>query len=438
MSKFAPLFVFMVLLSTAPAQGENWPGWRGPRGDGTSLEKDVPVRWDAVKGENLVWKVPLAGSGHAQPVVWEQRIFLAACYTQSKERMLHCLDAATGKTIWERSVITAPLETKHALNSFASSTPVTDGKLVIVSFLEVDGRTVPAPNVGAPRPITPGKMVVAAYDFDGHQKWLVRPGDFVSAHGYCASPVLFEDLVIVNGDHDGDSYIVALDKETGKTVWKEKRDYKIRSYVTPLIREIDGRTQMVFSGSKHIISLNPRDGSRHWSVEGPTEQFVASMVYDGKLLFMACGFPTYHVMGIRPDGKGDVTDSHIAWHETNAKCYVPSPVVVGGFLLVADDRGTVNCFAAESGERLWQERLGTHYSTSLVTAGGLVYLIADDGLTKVIRPGPKLEVVAENPLGDFCYASPAIANGRIFIRGEKNLYCLGSGTTVEAGKNSTR
>jgi outer membrane protein assembly factor BamB len=438
MSKFAPLFLVLALLGAASAQGENWPGWRGPRGDGSSLEKDVPVRWDAVKGENLVWKVPLAGSGHAQPVVWEQRIFLAACNTESKERTLQCLDAATGKTIWERSVVTAPLETKHALNSFASSTPVTDGKLVIASFLEVDGRTVPAPNVGAPRPITPGKMVVAAYDFDGNQKWLVRPGDFVSAHGYCASPVLFEDLVIVNGDHDGDSYIVALDKKTGKTVWKEKRDYKIRSYVTPLIREIYGRTQMVFSGSKHIISLNPRDGSRHWSVEGPTEQFVASMVYDGKLLFMACGFPTYHVMGIRPDGKGDVTDSHVAWHETNAKCYVPSPVVVGGFLLVADDRGTVNCFAAESGDRLWQERLGTHYSTSLVTAGGLVYLIADDGMTKVIRPGPKLEVVAENPLGDFCYASPAIANGRILIRGEKHLYCLGAGAVVETGKNSAR
>jgi outer membrane protein assembly factor BamB len=149
------------------------------------------------------------------------------------------------------------------------------------------------------------------------------------------------------------------------------------------------------------------------------------MVFDGKLFFMAAGFPTYHVMGIRPDGSGDVTDTHVAWHETGAKCYVPSPVVTGGYLLVADDRGTANCFDAALGKRLWQERLGSHFSTSLVTAGGLVYFVADDGLTKVVKPGPELDVVAENPLGEHCYSSPAIADGRIYIRGEKHLFCIG-------------
>jgi outer membrane protein assembly factor BamB len=234
--------------------------------------------------------------------------------------------------------------------------------------------------------------------------------------------------VIVNGDHDGNSYVVALDKQTGATVWKVPRAHGIRSYVTPLIREIDGRTQMVFSGSKTIVSLDPRDGSQHWKIDGPTEQFVASMVYDGKLLFMAAGFPTYHVMGIRPDGRGNVTDTHVAWHETNARCYVPSPVVVGDYLLVADDRGTANCFAASSGERFWQQRLGSQFSASLVTAGGLVYFVADDGVTKVVRPGPKLEVVAENPLGERCSSSPAIADGRIYLRGERDLFCIGSGS----------
>ncbi|WP_425616968.1 PQQ-binding-like beta-propeller repeat protein [Anatilimnocola sp. NA78] len=406
--------------------GENWPCWRGPRGDGTSSETSLPVKWDATTGTNLAWKVPVEGSGHASPIVWDDRIFLTACLDASKERVLQCLDRVTGKTLWQKTVFTGPLETKHSLNSFASSTPATDGKLVFVSFLEVDGSTVPAPNVGAPRPITPGKMVVAAYDFAGNQKWLVRPGDFISAHGYCSSPVLFEDRVIVNGDHDGKSYMVALHHDTGEVVWKVPRANGIRSYVTPIIREIDGRTQMIFSGSKHIISLNPRDGSENWKIEGPTEQFVASMVYDGKLLFMAAGFPTYHVMGIKPDGRGDVTDTHIAWHATNAKCYVPSPVVVGDHLLVADDRGTANCFVAATGDRLWQERLGNHFSNSLVTANGLGYLVADDGLTKVVRPGEKLDVVAENPLGERCYSSPAIAHGQIFIRGEKHLFCLGS------------
>lgn len=415
----------LLVLTAAAVGGENWPGWRGPRGDGTSLDQEVPVHWDAVKGENLVWKVPLAGTGHAGPMIWDDRIFIVACNEESHERTLTCLDRPTGKTLWQKGVFRGPLESKHALNSFASSTPATDGKLVYVSFLEAEDRTIPAPNVGTPRNITPGKMVVAAYDFDGNQKWLVKPGPFISAHGYCASPVLFENLVIVNGDQDGDSYLVALDKETGKEAWRINRQHKIRSYVTPLIREIDGRTQMVLSGSKHILSLNPRDGSQHWVIQGPTEQYVASMVFDGKLLFMAAGYPTYHVMAIRPDGRGDVTETHVAWHETKVACYVPSPVVVNGYLLVADDRGTVNCFAAESGERLWQERLGNHFSASLVTAGGLVYLVADDGRTKVVRPGPKLEVVADNPLGEFCFSSPAIAHDRIYIRGEKHLFCIG-------------
>jgi outer membrane protein assembly factor BamB len=231
--------------------------------------------------------------------------------------------------------------------------------------------------------------------------------------------------VILNGDHDGNSYIVALKKATGEKVWNVPRANKTRSYVTPIIREVAGRTQLVLSGDKSVISYNPRDGRTLWSIDGPTEQFVASMVFDGKLFFMACGFPDYHVLGIRPDGSGNVTDTHIAWHETTAKCYVPSPVVTGGHLIVADDRGTANCFVAATGERLWQERLGNHYSGSLVAAGGLVFLVADDGTTKIVRPGPKLDVVAENPLGEFCYSSPAISQGQIFIRGEKSLYCVG-------------
>jgi outer membrane protein assembly factor BamB len=408
------------------ALGENWPGWRGPRGDGTSQDKNVPTKWNATTGGNLAWKVQLPGSGRASPIVWNDRIFIVACVEESQERILLSLDSSSGHTVWRRIVFRAPLESKHALNSFASSTPATDGRLVFVSFLEVDGHTIPAPNVGTPRPITPGRMVVAAYDFDGDRKWIVKPGEFISAHGYCSSPVLYKDLVIVNGDHDGDGYIVALDKFTGETVWKVARDNKTRSYVTPIIRQIDGRTQMVFSGDKCIVSLDPSNGSRHWTIDGPTEQFVASMVFDDKLLFMSAGFPTYHVMGIRPDGHGNVTDTHIAWHATNARCYVPSPVVAGEYLLVADDRGTANCFAAATGKRLWQERLGSQFNASLVTAEGLVYFVADDGVAKVVRPGPKLEVVAENPLGENCASSPAIATGHIYLRGEKHLFCIGA------------
>jgi outer membrane protein assembly factor BamB len=408
------------------AFAENWPAWRGPRGDGTSLETEIPIRWNAKSGENLLWKLDVPGVGHASPIVWGNRIFVVSCLEQTHDRVLICIDRQQGSVLWQQVVLRAPLETKHNLNSYASSTPATDGELVYVTFLEVDGRTVPAPNVSQPRPVTVGRIAVAAYDFDGQRRWLVHPGAFISAHGFCSSPVLYEDLVIVNGDHDGESYIVALDRKTGATVWQTPRPHKTRSYVTPIIREIAGQTQMVLCGSMCVTSYDPSTGSLLWSLEGPTEQFVASMVCDGSLFFLAAGYPTYHVMAIRPDGSGDITKSHVAWHTTNAACYVPSPVVANGHLVVADDRGTVNCFEASTGRRLWRERIGNHFSASPITAAGLVYLSADNGTTTVTRPGNKLDVVSKNELGEFTHASPAVSNGRIYIRGEKHLFCIGA------------
>jgi outer membrane protein assembly factor BamB len=279
------------------------------------------------------------------------------------------------------------------------------------------------------REVSAGNMVVAAYDFEGQRRWLVRPGRFSSVHGFCTSPVLFEDRVIVNGDHDGDSYVAALDRHSGQTLWRVPRENKTRSYCTPLIREIDGRTQMVLSGSLCVVSLDPRTGARHWMINGPTEQFVASLVYNGKLLFLTAGFPEHHILAIRPDGRGNVTDTHIVWRTTKGCSYVPSPIVCGDHFLVAADNGVASCFQPDTGERLWMERLGVHYSASLVTAGGLVYFLADDGEMKVVRPGPQLEVVAVNPLGESCVASPAISNGRIYLRGEKHLFCLAEPAT---------
>lgn len=387
---------------------------------------NVPVEWDSATGENVAWRVDVPGQGHSSPVLWNGRIFLTTCLPDSEERALLCLDRNSGRTLWQETVFAGPLETLHSRNSCASGTPATDGQSLFVAFMRTDGSKIPAPNVGNERDITPGEMIVAAYDLDGRRKWLVTAGEFISAHGFCSCPVLYQDLVIVNGDHDGKGYVVAFDKQTGRERWRYEREYGIRSYVTPLIREIDGRTQMVFSGSKRIVSLNPADGSRYWSIEGPTEQFVASMVYDGELFFMACGFPDYYVLGVRPDGKGDVTQSAVAWQSRSARCYVPSPVVLDGYLLVADDRGTANCFDTATGERHWQTRFGKGFSASLVHAGGLAYFIAQDGETTVVRPAEEPEVVAKNPLGEYVSASPAISDGQLFIRGERSLFCIDS------------
>lgn len=418
----------LCLFTVSPqrAQAENWPCWRGPRGDGTSNEAGLPRTWDGATGKNIVWKTDVPGVGHASPIVWEDRIFLVSCLEDKLERILLCFDRPTGQLLWQRTVLRADLEPKNQLNSYASGTPATDGKLVYVTFLEIGDKAVMSQNLSHPRPVKVGRMVVAAYDFSGRQRWLVKPGDFSSVHGYCSCPVLWRDKVIVNGDHDGDSYIVALDKETGKTLWKTPRQFKTRSYCTPIIREAAGRTQLVLSGSRCVASFDPDTGERWWWVRGPTEQFVASMLFDSKYFYLCAGFPTFHVMAIRPDGEGEVTASHVVWHVKNARCYVPSPVIVNGHLFVADDRGTVNGYEAATGRRLWKARLGKHYSTSMVTAEGLVYLLADDGVMKIIRPGPDLDVVAENALGESCRASPALSHGCIYLRGERNLYCIGT------------
>lgn len=417
--RFWPLPVLLGWLSmvSSATLAENWPGWRGPRGDGTSQEQDVPTRWDGETGANITWKTALPGWGHSSPIVWDDRIFLTASVDQTKARQLLCVDRQHGRIVWQQDVLRAPLEKRHTLNSYASGTPATDGARVYVTFLE--------PDTESRTQVTPGNLVVAAYDLDGRPQWTVRPGRFASVHGFCSSPVLFEDLVIVNGDHDGDAYIVALERQTGAVRWKIDRENRTRSYVTPLIRDIGGRTQMVLSGSVSVVSLDPRTGTRHWIIDGPTEQFVASLVYDGQFLYMTAGFPEYHILAIRPDGHGNVTDTHIVWRTTKGCAYVPSPIVAGPYFLVAADTGIASCFAARSGQRLWMERLGKHYSASLVSAGGLVYFLADDGLMKVVRPGPALDVVAENPLGENCYASPAISRGQLFLRSEKHLYCIG-------------
>jgi outer membrane protein assembly factor BamB len=424
------LLILFALFRVQPAVAENWPAWRGPRGDGSSLEQKLPDRWNGPRGENIAWKAEIPGQGHASPIVWDDRIFVVSCREDSQERLLLCLDRASGRILWQQVVLRAALERKNALNSYASSTPASDGKLVYATFFESDP-AAPVNTAGAKyanQPASPGWMVVAAYDFDGKRRWLVRPGAFNSPHGFCSPPLVFEDTVIVNGDHDGDAYLVALKRSTGETVWKVPRTHRIRSYCPPLLRQIDGRTQMVLAGAECVASYDPHNGKQHWVIEGPTEQYVASLVYNGKLFFMTAGFPTFHILAIHPDGQGDVTKTHVAWQTTKGCSYVPSPVLSGDnrYLLVVSDGGIASCFEAQTGERYWMERIGPHFSASPVEAGGRVFFLSDRGVTTIIRPGPKFSVESKNELGEDCHASPAVSHGRIYIRGEKNLYCIGS------------
>ncbi len=399
-----------VIIICSPAQissgEENWPGWRGPRGDG-SAENDsrLPVKWNVA--ENTLWKTPLPGKGHASPIIWENRIFIVSALDETRDRALICLERESGRILWQQTVLQSPPERIHKLNSLASSTPVTNGKLIFVSFLDRD------------------EMFIAAYDFSGKEIWKKRPGTFSSIHGYCSSPILWKNKLIINGDHDGEAYIVALDQSNGNLIWKTPRPNKTRSYCTPIIRQIENRNQMLLSGSKSVASFDPDSGKQHWIIDGPTEQFVASLVYNGDLLFMTCGFPERHMMAIRPTGTGNVTETHVAWRTTRSASYVPSPVAIGDYFLVVADNGIASCFIAKSGERLWNERLPRRHSASVIAANGLAYFLSDQGVMSVIRPGKEFDLVAQSELGEQCNASPAIYGGNFYIRGDKHLFCIG-------------
>ncbi len=406
-----------LLLLAAPlfADDGNWPMWRGPRGDATTNETGFPTRWSAT--ENVRWKTSIPGRGHSSPIVWGDRIFLTSAMEDGdpkglKERLLICIDRKDGKILWQKTVVRAPLEHIHNLNSRASSTPATDGERVYVTFLN------------NPR------VLVAAYDFNGNEVWHVSPGEFESTHGFCSPPILYKDMVIVNCDQDAfkkskPAYIVALDRKSGSERWRIDRTHRIRSYCPPLIVEAAGRMQMVLTGAETVASYNPDTGKQLWTIDGPTEQFVASMIYSKGMFFLTAGFPTYHVMGIKPDGHGNVTETRVAWHVKNGGAgYVPSPVAHGDNIFLVHDQGLATCRDALTGKLLWSERLGTHHSSSPVCAEGRLYFLDDFGTTWVLKASNKYELIEKNALGEECYASPAFSKGEIFIRGLKHLYCI--------------
>jgi outer membrane protein assembly factor BamB len=398
----------LLALLSIPGRAEDWPQWRGPRNDGRSKEAAFPTKWS--KTEGITWRTELPGNGHASIITFGDRLFTVAANPETEERLLLCLDRATGKIAWQQVVVKTPFERKHPENSQASSTPACDGQFVFCTFL--DGDTV----------------VVAAYDLQGAQKWVKRPGKFSSVHGFCSTPILYRDKVIVNCDHDGDGYIVALAREDGRELWRIDRPNKTRSYVAPLIREAAGKTQMVLSGSKCVASYNPDDGKLIWIYDGPTDQFVASPVFSEKtgFFYITGGFPDHHILAIRPDGQGAITESQLAWHHHAAKgvSYVPSPIIEGDWFMVSDDRGFAHAFDAKTGDIVWEQRFGRTHA-SQVSAGGLVYFLNDDGICNIVRAADKFAVIATNALGEKTYASPALSDGQIFLRSERAVYCIG-------------
>ncbi len=408
------LVISLVMASAGWA--EDWPCFRGPGRQGVSQEKDIPTQWSATS--NLRWKTPIPGEGWSSPIVFGNRIFVTTATDGGKSLHLIRLDRKEGGVIWDREVTRQEPKYKQRPNSYATSTPVTDGQRVYM--IACDGR-------------------ILAADMDGTVVWTNGDFDYYSQHGLAVSPVLYEDLVIVVFDWSSPgpekkvgweipwdkAVILALDKDTGTVRWKGSRGSSQIAHATPQIATVDGRDQLVSSAGSVVQGFDLKTGERLWTVSSPGEGVVPSVVVGDGMAFTASGFRQETILAVRLGGRGDITQTHVAWRVTEGVPHVPSMLYVSPRLYSVSDEGIVNCIEGTTGKILWRERLGGKFSVSPVYADGKVYFLSEKGKATVIEEGPQFKALAENELGETCCASPAISQGNLFIRTEKTLYCIG-------------
>ena len=392
-------------------QAENWAQFRGPNGAGLSAEKGLPVKWTA---KDYKWQVELPGIGHSSPVVWEDRVIITSAVNKGEKRFIECYHADTGKPVWSKELGGAT-HPKHGLNSFASSTPVTDGKMVYVSWGDND------------------EYFIVAHDFkSGAEKWRtqLKPSRSKHGHGTATSPILFEDLVILLNEHDtGPGYIVALDKATGKERWKIARKIEIMTYATPIIIEVKGEPVLINSClDDGLMGINPRNGKVLWSTPGNFDlRTVAMPVHWKGIVYGSCGGGGRgtQMLAVKVGGKGNVTETHIAWKRQKSLPYVPTPIVYGDHLYMWLDNGIVICADPKTGREIWNERVGRgDFSSSPVCIDGKIYCSSRTGEFTVMDASPKFKVHGSSQLGEKTHATPAVSNGRMFIRGFEHLFCL--------------
>jgi outer membrane protein assembly factor BamB len=435
-------------LSTAGAETtQSWPQWRGPLGNGVAPEADPPVKWSET--ENVKWKVAVPGFGTSTPVIWQDKVFLLTAIAPAKDAeatpaaveapaapggpgegrrrrggggmtrekpsekfqfAVVCLARDSGKILWQKTVREeVPHEAHHRDHGYASGSPVTDGKLLYAYF---------------------GSRGLYAMDFDGNVKWEVDFGDQQTRNsfGEGASPALHGNALIVNWDHEGDDFIVAVDKNTGKELWRKQRD-EPTSWTTPFILEHEGRAFAVVNGHNKLRTYDVKTGELVFEAGGQTLNCIPMPVSGHGLLFAMSGFRGSTVQAIKLGRTGDLTGSDaIAWSYNKGTPYVPSPLLYGDELyFFGGNNAMLSIFDAKTGTRhVETERLDgmSGVYASPVGAGGRVYLSGRDGGFVVLKAGKKVEVLATNKLDDRFDASPSAVGKELFVRGHKNVYCL--------------
>jgi outer membrane protein assembly factor BamB len=406
--------IVQFLASLGIAAAEDWPGWRGPRGDGTSLEKNLPTTWSAT--ENVRWKVKLPSPGNSSPIVWGDRVFLAQSIDKAgAERGVLCFDRKDGKLLWQKTIPFQGEEPTHGTNPYCSATPVTDGERVIASL---------------------GSAGVVCYDFEGKQLWHRDLGMFIHIWGNAASPILYGDLVILNCGPGKRTFLLAMDKKTGKDVWKldepggesgENKGAWIGSWSTPRLLNVQGQDQLIMSWPNAVKAHDPKSGEVIWTCKGLTNLVYTSPVVAPEVVVAMSGFHG-SALAVRTGGKGDVTGSHRLWHHAKQNPQrIGSGVIVGDYMYMANaGPGTVQCIELKTGKDLWEgTRLGNSHWGSLVLADGKFYVTDQAGDTHVFAAKPQFELISRNRLGEHTNASIAISNGDIFIRTYQHLWCIG-------------
>jgi outer membrane protein assembly factor BamB len=390
------------------AQADNWSRFRGENGSGVSKEQGFSAPWSP---DRVRWTVSVPGTGHSSPVIWDDKLFLTTASDTGTTRSVLCFDARTGKQIWTKS-IQLNANPKHPKSSWASATPAVDGEHVFVAFADVQ------------------RYLLLAYDFEGKQLWQEDLGGFESQHGEGASPILFEDLLIMVNDQDGPSSIVARDKRTGRAVWTAPRHSGTQStsYATPFIYQSkEGQPQLICSSSfSGVSALDPRTGKTIWTTKALPHRTVGSPVLSSGLILQCCGAGGQGnlMVAVDPSGHGDVSQTEIRYKRTKMLPYVPTPLAYQNYVFLWCDRGTVCCVDPMSGNDVWVKRIGGDFSGSPIGAGGMLFNIDEHGDVVVLAAGPEFKLLGKIPLGEPSNSTPAVANGRLYLRTFHHLTCV--------------
>jgi outer membrane protein assembly factor BamB len=400
------------LLLAVSAAAAEFPQFRGPTGDGHATASSLPIKWNATT--NVAWKTPIPGRGWSSPSLYRGRLYLTTAELNDPENeagdvslRAYCYDAVSGEQRWMREVFVQSAATApkiHTKNSHASPTPLVTGERLYVHF---------------------GHQGTACLDLSGDVIWRNNRIKYPPVHGNGGSPILVDGRLIFTCDGASDPAVVALDATSGEEAWRFARPGdppKKFSFCTPLAIAVNGQTQVICPGSGVVNALDPVTGREIWRVRHDGYSVIPKPVFGHGLVFFSTGYDSPAVMAVRPDGSGDVTETHVAWTLKKGAPHTPSLLLVGDELYMVADKGVATCVDARTGKQHWQERIGGNYSSSLVFADGKIFLQSEEGPAIVLRPGKTFEKLSDTGFAERTLASYAVGDSALFIRTESNLY----------------